>query len=104
MKGEMRKALRTSQRLSSHRRGQLGGAPAQIIMFVIMIIVLALGGYTVNEIGSTFTENTTARNITDKGGEGLYTYSKFTPIIAIVLVVALIIIILLGSLAVFGRQ
>ena len=79
------------------KKGQLGGVPAQILGFVVVVIILSVGALVVSKIGATFGVNTTERNTTDKGLEGFSQYSAFLPTIAIVLVAALIISLIVGA-------
>lgn len=74
----------------------LANAPALIITLVVLGIILGLGATVIQSIqeniagpGKQF-ENSTAWNATQQANEGIITFAGFQPVIAIVLVAALI--------------
>ncbi len=81
-------------------KGQLSGAMGTVITLVLLTIVLGIGATVLSEVQGTQTANSIAYNSTTKGLEGLETFSNFLPVIAIVVVAAIVI----GLFAIFRMR
>ena len=86
-----------------NKRAQLAEMPGQVLTFVVVTIIVAVGGLVLGGIRDTLTVNTTEFNATADGLAGITKFSEFLPTIAIVLVSAILIAIVVGAFA-FFRQ
>ena len=68
------------------------------ISFVVVVIVIALGGSLLGTFQAGQTANSLPYNITSKGLDGVKTFGDYLPTIAIVLVIAVIIAIIVTYL------
>ena len=85
------------------RKAQLATAPNTVLTFVVVAIVIAIGGMVLGGIRDTLTANSSEYNSTMKGLQGIEKWSTFLPTIAIVLVAALLIAIVVGAFVYFRR-
>ena len=80
------------------KKAQLSGAPNTVLTFVVLVIVIAVGGIVLSGIKDTYNvDNSSAYNASYKGLEGVEKWSTFLPTIAIVMVSALLIAIVVGA-------
>lgn len=87
-----------------NKKGQaLQNMPGEVLTFVVVVIVLAVGGLVVAGVQDTLTANTTEFNVTADGLEGIKKFSAFLPTIAVVLISAILIAIVVSAF-VFFRQ
>lgn len=75
----------------------LGDLTPVAILLVVVVVAVAIGAYILNTIGTTFTANSAAANVTTKGTAALATFSNWFTIIAIVVVAAIVIGLLVRS-------
>ena len=69
----------------------LGNMSAVAITFVVLAIVIGIGGTVLDDIQDTQTADTWAYNATESGLEGVGTFGDWLPTIAVILVSALVI-------------
>ena len=69
----------------------LGSMSTMAITFVVLAIVIGIGGTILSEVQSTQTENGIAYNATGEGLTGIETFGEWLPTIAVILAAALVI-------------
>ncbi len=71
------------------------------LMFVIITIVLAMGGRILEGVRDEQTSSSIAYNATTKGLEGIGTFADWMPLLAIIIISVIVISMLMGG---FGRS
>jgi hypothetical protein len=61
------------------------------IAFVVLAIIIGIGGTVLDEINQTQTDDSIANNATQSGLEGIETFGDWLPTIAVILASALVI-------------
>ena len=74
------------------------------IAFVVIVIVIAVGSIVVQELNDDQVAGTAARNATEKGLTALNNLSAQTPLLATVVIFAVIIGVVVGFFAMSGRN
>ncbi len=69
----------------------LGQMATMAIAFVILAIVIGIGGTVLDEVQDTQTTNGVAYNATESGLDGIETFGDWLPTIAVILASALVI-------------
>ena len=71
------------------------------LVFVVLAVVLAVGAYILSSIGNTagFASGSVPANTLNEGQQALQTFSNWLPILAVVIVAAIIIYLLLRMFA-----
>lgn len=88
-----------------NKKGQaLQQMPGQVLTFVVVVIVLAVGGLVVAGVRDTLTVDTTEYNVTQDGLSGIQKFSTFLPTIAVVLISAILIAIVVSAFVFFRAR
>ena len=85
------------------KKGQVQNLPAQIIVLVVIIITLTIGALVVAEFREQTEANTVARNVTDDGLAALDTVGDFQSILGIVIIAAVILALVVGTMLIFRQ-
>ncbi|MEM3416248.1 MAG: hypothetical protein QW719_02845 [Candidatus Micrarchaeaceae archaeon] len=92
--------LQMRKHLGGHMKLQLGLGDLEgiAIIFVVLAVVLAVGAYILSTIGTTanFPANSVSATTLSNGQTALNTFATWLPILAIVIVAAIVIYILIG--------
>jgi len=73
--------------------------PMIVMIFVVIVIMIAVGSLIVVELQDSFTDTSTAGyNATKEGEASFQTFAEQLPLLALVLVFAVIITVVVGSL------
>jgi diacylglycerol kinase len=72
-----------------------------ISLLVIVGVVLSVGSWVLDSIGNNFSGE--AKNVTDMGNEGIYTFASFQSIFAIILV-SVVILGIIGLVILGGKR
>ena len=80
------------------KKGNINDMVPFVLAFIVVVIVVALGGSILGTFQSTQVANSAAANVTAQGLLGISTFGSYLPVIAIVLVIAVIVGILLTYL------
>lgn len=75
-----------------------------IVGFVVLAITAAIGALVISNIDSTFAAGTAQRNTTTNTLTAFNNYSLLLPVVGTVLAAVLILGLVIGGLAVFGRS
>ena len=81
-----------------NKKGNINDMVPFVLSFIVVVIVVALGGSILGTFQSTQTVNSNAYNVTGQGLTGVSTFGSYLPVIAIVLVIAVIVGILITYL------
>lgn len=88
-----------------NKKGQaLAQMPGQVLTFVVVVIVLAVGGLVVAGVRDTLTVDTVEYNVTQDGLSGISKFSTFLPTIAVVLISAILIAIVVSAFVFFRAR
>ena len=88
------------------KKGQsvsLGNAPQIVLLLGLMVMIAAATSLAVNSFRDSTTTGGYAYNISQHGLEGINNFSIQVPTIGTVIGVALIIVVVVGAFAFFGR-
>ena len=93
---KMKKSLFTAKPLKAQMG--IGDLQTVAIVFIVLAVVLAVGSYILTSIGTqgAFGANTVANQTLGYGQTALKTFSSWLPILAVVIVSAIVIYILVG--------
>lgn len=69
----------------------MGSLSNYVLAFVVVVIIIAIGGSILSGIQDTQTANTTEYNVTSEGLEGIETFGNWLVIIALVIVAVVVI-------------
>lgn len=86
------------KKLTESKKGNINLMVPFAISFVVVVIVIALGGSLLGTFQANQVSNSLPYNVTQKGLDGVKTFGDYLPTIAIVLVIACIIAIIVTYL------
>jgi hypothetical protein len=81
----------------------LGNAPQVILLLGLVVMIGSATALAVDSFQDSTTANSYAYNVTEDGLSGISNFSDQIPTIGTVLGVALIIVVVIGAFAFFGR-
>jgi len=91
---------------SSHNvtSSSLSAMPGQVLTFVVVVIVLAVGGLVVAGVRDTLTTDIVEYNVSSDTLDGIERFSNFLPTIAVVMISAVVIAVVVSAFVMFrGR-
>lgn len=92
--------------MQKNKKGQavtLGGAPQIVLLLGLTVMIAAATALAVSSFRDSTTASGYAYNISDFGLQGLNNFSIQVPTIGTIIGVALIIVVVVGAFAFFGR-